>query len=206
MQNAQRITSRILSEAEQSKAALLEAAKADAAQKLAAAQAQADEILKQAAQETAVAAQAQKKRRLSAIDSELRKEVLSTRRTLLDNVFDKALQKLTDRPSADQVAMMASRIVEASPDGRGEIMLSAKDAAALGGQLLEKVQDLYSRSGLKPELKISSRTINTSGGFVLKIGDIDYNYTYDALVKASKEELESKVAALLFADETSGQS
>ena len=205
MQNAQKITDRILKEAKQSGAAMIEAANADAAKKLAAAQAQADEFIKQARQEASVAAEEHKRRRLSAIESELRKEVLATRRALLDGVFDKALKKLAAMSADEQVAMMAPRIIEASPDGRGEILLTKKDAGVFGEKLLTAVKDLYVKAGIKPELKVSAQNINVSGGFVLKTANIEYNNTYEALVKASKEDLERKVAAVLFEAKPSGQ-
>ena len=205
MQNAQKITDRILSEGKQAGALMIEAARADAAQKLAAAQAQADEFIKHAKQEVSAAAEEHKRRRLSAIESELRKEVLAARRALLDGVFDKALKKLAEMPADEQIAMMAPRIMEASPDGRGEIMLIKKDAAAFGDKLLTAVKELYDKAGVKPELSVSNLNNNVSGGFILKTANIEYNNTYEALVKASKEDLERKVAAVLFEAEPSGQ-
>jgi len=205
MQNAQKITDRIIKEAKEAAAAVIEAAKAEAAEKLAAAQAQADEFVKHGQQEAAQAAEEQKRRRLSAVDSELRKEVLAARRSLLDGVFDKALQKLAALKPEEQVAMMAPRIVEAAPDGKGQVFLAKKDAAAFGEKLMNAVNELYAKKGVKPELNIAKENISVTGGFVLKTANIEYNNTYEALIKASKEELERKVAAVLFDAGTGGQ-
>lgn len=204
MPKAEKITARILDEAEKSAAAVLEAARAEAERDLAAAQSQAEDVVRQGARDAINAAVEQKRHKLSAIESELRKEVLSVRRTLLDSVFDKALSKLVALPAETKIEMMAPRIMEASPDGRGELMLTERDAGDLGSRLLTLLGDLYAKAGVKCELAISAQRINASGGFVLKAGNIEYNNTFETLLKAAKDELESKVAALLFAEEQRG--
>jgi len=204
--NAEKITKRILEEAEQSAAAIVEEARKTAAEDLAAAQKKAEDILQQAAREATEAAAEHKKHKLAAIESELRKEVLATRRRLLESVFEKALTKLAAMAPEEQIKMMVSRILEAAPDGRGEILLTKKDAADLGPQLLAAVEKLYTSKGVKPELTISKQTINATGGFVLKAGNIEYNNTFETLIKASKGDLEGQIVSVLFAGETHGQS
>ncbi len=205
MQSTQKITERILNEAEESRNAVIASANSEAQKSLQKAKEQADAYTKQAAQEASQAAEEQKKRKLSAIESELRKEVLTVRRQILDSVFEKALSKLSAMSADSKIAMLAPRVYEASPDGRGEILMTAKEAAEFGSGLLSAVTELYAQKGIKTGLKISDRVINAGGGFILKIDDIEYNNTYDALVKVSKEELESRIAEVLFTEGTGGK-
>lgn len=205
MPNAQKITSRILEEAKKAAENIVAEAKAEANENLAAAKKEANEILKQADREASVLAGEQGKHKLSAIESELRKEVLSVRRKLIDSAFAKAMDKLVAMSPEAKVAMLAPRIMEASPDGQGEILMAGSDVTVVGPQLLEAVQKLYEAQGIKPQLIISQDTIKASGGFVLRKGNIEYNNTYETLLKSSQEELEGQVAAIIFADEISGQ-
>lgn len=205
MPNAQKLTSRILEEAQEAAEKIVAEAQVKAKENSAAARKEADEILKQADREAKIAAVEQKKHKLAAIESELRKEMLAVRRKLLDSAFAKAVEKLVLMKPETKVAMMAPRIVEASPDGQGEIMLTKEEAANIGPQLLEAANKLYAARGSKSQLTISEENVKSSGGFVLRKGNIEYNNTYETLLKSSKEELESQVADILFVDENRGQ-
>jgi V/A-type H+-transporting ATPase subunit E len=203
MQKTQKITSRILSEAKEYAEEVIAAAKAEADEKLEAARQQAEAIRRQSELEAFQAAEEHKKRRASAIESELRKEMLSTKRKLLDSVFEKALAKLAGMSSKEQIAVMVRRIMEVSPDGLGEVMLTKKDAGAFGNDLINALNEAYAKKGVKAGIKLSGQNINAIGGFILKIGDIEYNGTYEALVKLIKEEMEGKIALMLFPDDKS---
>lgn len=205
MPSAQKITSRIIEEAQQTAEAIVAEAKVKANENLTTAQKQADEILKQAAQEATNSAAELEKHKLSAIESELRKEVLSVRRKLLDSVFAAALDKLAFMQPEDKIAIMAPRIVEASPDGQGEILLTKQDADQFGPQLLDTVHKQYEAKGINPQLKLSTENVKARGGFILRNGNIEYNNTFETSLKSWKKELENQVAAILFADEVRGQ-
>lgn len=195
MQKAEKLTSRIIGEAQQISGEMIQAAQSGADENLALARTQAAEILEQARKDASLAAEEQKKRKLSAIKSELRKKILATRRALIESVFEQALERLAGMPADKQVAMLAPLVVQASPSGEGEILLAKKDAAEFGDKLLAAATKLYAGP---VALKISDKHHNGRGGFILRIGDIEYNNTYEALLKATKEELEGKVAAVLF--------
>ncbi|MFY9175086.1 MAG: V-type ATP synthase subunit E family protein [Peptococcia bacterium] len=205
MPNAQKIKSRILEEAQEAAARIIAEAEAQAKENITAAQKEADEILRQADQEATIAAVELRKHKLAAVESEMRKGLLTVRRNLLDSAFAKAVDKLVAMNPEDKIAMMAPRIVEASPDGQGEILMTREDAAQMGAQLLEAARKLYETRGIQSQLIISNENIKSRGGFVLRKGNIEYNNTYEALLKSCKEELESQVAEILFADETREQ-
>jgi V/A-type H+-transporting ATPase subunit E len=194
----QKITQRIIGDARQTAEEQMAAAKAEAAQKLADVKAQADQILRRAQAEAASTETVQRQRKLSAIDSELRKEVLATRRNLMDRAFERALGKMAAAPAEKQVAFLAARVAEASPEGIGEIMLTVADKAKFGDQLLQAAKALYAQKGVQESIRLSDQPIRATGGFILKIGDIEYNFTYDSLVKMSRDEMEGQVASILF--------
>jgi V/A-type H+-transporting ATPase subunit E len=203
MQSVEKITARILSEAEAAAKAVIDEARSSADAALKEQQSKADAIIEKAKNDAQPAAVEQKKRRLSVIDLELRKQVLATRRQLLDDAFNKALNALVSMPAEQQIAAMAPRIIAAAPKGEGEILLTKNDAMAFGERLLAASKELYKKAGVDCKLVLSQKHLNAGGGFILKLSDVEYNNTYEALLKASQEELESKVAAVLFADEVS---
>lgn len=202
MQNTQKITERILSEAEEAAKNVVDAAKAEAEANLKQAEERAEMLIKQAKQDAALAAEEHKERRLSAIDSELRRNILAVRRNLLDSVFDKALSVLKNKSANEKIDMFAQRVIKASPEGKGEIMLTARDKSEIGEKLLEAVKKLYGNNGIKADIKISDKSIDASGGFILKTGDIEINNTFETLIKASKGDIEGEIASILFPDDS----
>ena len=67
-----------------------------------------------------------------------------------------------------------------------EIIVSAKDKARLADVVKEKGYVL------------SDETRDIDSGFVVKNGDIEYNYSFDAIIMVQKEEMQITAAKILF--------
>jgi V/A-type H+-transporting ATPase subunit E len=80
----------------------------------------------------------------------------------------------------------------------GEVMLSEKDAARMDGRFIDNINKRLSASGGKGTITLSGDRIRTAGGFILKIGDMEINSTFEILFGMLRTELESDVVGILF--------
>ena len=68
----------------------------------------------------------------------------------------------------------------------GEIILSFEDRKAFGEKLAAEGYN------------VSSETRDIVKGFIIKKGDIEYNYSFDSIITVEKENIEQKAAKILF--------
>ena len=66
-----------------------------------------------------------------------------------------------------------------------EILVSEKDAARLADVVKEN------------EFTLSAQTADISGGFIVKNGDIEYNYSFESIITVEKEEIQQIAAKIL---------
>lgn len=48
------------------------------------------------------------------------------------------------------------------------------------------------------EFTLSAQTADISGGFIVKNGDIEYNYSFESIITVEKEEIQQIAAKILF--------
>ena len=152
-------------------------------------------------------------RLVSAAQMEARKTLLTAKQEMVERAYQRALEKLRSLPQEQYVELLAALLVRASSTGREEVVFStedregaAKEAAPelpLGdgvvANLLNKVAAGVSAFAQGTAmLAVSEETRDISGGFILKDGRIEVNCTFDALVRAEREQTAGEVAKLLF--------
>ncbi|MGN1231138.1 MAG: hypothetical protein ACI4TP_04490, partial [Anaerotignum sp.] len=67
-----------------------------------------------------------------------------------------------------------------------EIIVSAKDVSRLAAVVAEK------------GFVLSEKKADISGGFIVKNGDIEYNYSFESIITVEKEEIQQIAAKILF--------
>ena len=67
-----------------------------------------------------------------------------------------------------------------------EIIVSKKDAARLADVVKEK------------GFVLSEKTADIKGGFIVKNGDIEYNYSFESIITVEKEAIRQAAAEILF--------
>lgn len=191
------------------KARILEDAQAKASEIVAQARKEAQEILNQAKSEAA-----QKKadilkkaeadgneayRRLfSTAELEGRKELLRARQEMVEAAFRGALQKIVDLPDREYQKLLEDMVVRAATKGNGEILLSEKDRSRIDKDFLSNINKRLKDAGIEGNLVLSKDSIRTSGGFILRSGDMEVNSTFEILFGMLKPELENEVVKILF--------
>jgi len=175
----------ILLEAENRAKAVLADAEADALRR-------ASEIVSRAETE---AAEIMKKAE-SGARLEYGKRLLKERVALVDEVLQKALERLRALPDtaySDALKAMALRYAE---PGAGQMLVSAQDIKRLPADFEKALNRALAPKSAS--LTVNGRDGVTGGGFVLVYGDIEHNCTFPALLEAYRDELSDLVRGRLF--------
>ena len=219
------IIQRLNTDAKAETDALLEKARQEAAAVAARYQAQADKEVDDLAARNERLAAEREERLISAAQMEARKTLLTAKQEMVERAYQRALEKLRSLPQEQYVELLAALLVRASSTGREEVVFSTEDREGAGKAAVARANELLAKEAA-PELPlgdgvvanllnkvaagvsafaqgtamlaVSEETRDISGGFILKDGRIEVNCTFDALVRAEREQTAGEVAKLLF--------
>ena len=205
--------------------ALLDKARQEAVAITARYQAQADQEAANLAARNQRNAAEREERLVSAAQMEARKTLLTAKQEMVERAYQRALEKLRSLPQEQYVELLAALLVRASSTGREEVVFSPEDREGAGKAAVARANELLAKEAA-PELPlgdgvvanllnkvaagvsafaqgtamlaVSEETRDISGGFILKDGRIEVNCTFDALVRAEREQTAGEVAKLLF--------
>lgn len=192
-----------------------------------AAQAQADKETADTLARGQRAAQERLERLKSAAKMEQRKLELAARQEMLAQAFDLALEKLCSLPEEAYVQLLTRLVLEASTTGKEQLVFSPQDRARVGKQVVVAANEAMVKQ-VAPELPdaitdtkvgaflgkvvnsttamvtgtgmltLSEETRPMKGGFVLVDGDVEVNCAFETLVRLQREKLEKDVDQVLF--------
>ena len=193
MNGIEKIIDRISGDAQAEIDAVLNRAKAEAAEITAKyeaqAQAEAEDILARGKR----AAAEREERLVSVAQLECRKGQLAAKQEVIDASFKLALEKLLALPQEQYVALLAKLAVQAAPSGQGKLIFSQADRARVG-----KAVVLAANEKLNGSLTLAEETRPMNGGFILSDGRVEVNCSFETLVRLQKAELTGKVTGVLF--------
>ena len=196
MNGIEKISARILADAEAEAAAIRGQAEEKAAQIAA------DYDKKIAAEQQRLSAEAEAAKQLErdqgAARMAARRQLLETKQALVDKAFRQAEQQLRSLPQAEYEALCAHLACGASTSGCEELIFSAEDRERVGAAVTAKANELLQKAGKPAQLTLSAETRPIRGGVVLKNGLIETNCSLGTLVDGLRPELSGKVAARLF--------
>ena len=198
MEGIEKITARIIEDAEREIAAMQQETEEEVNTLLAQAQTEAEQESMELLVRGRRAAEERRERLSSSADMECRKLELAAKQELLQQSFDAALEELCALPQERYVTLLSALAVEASSSGRERMILSARDADRLGEDIVEAANAALQKAGRRGELTLSQETRPIPGGFILAEGDVELNCAFDTLIRLQREKLEKEVAAILF--------
>lgn len=117
---------------------------------------------------------------------------LASRRKLIQDVYDQVLEKLKALGKEEYLAFCGRLLREAS-EGGDEVAEISADEKYLTSEWFD---DFNARNGTK--VTLSDKRQNIAGGFLLNRGRVCINCSWDMLVQAAKEKLETEVVKRLF--------
>jgi len=123
---------------------------------------------------------------LSSAQMLAKKKILGIKQELIEQTIKKAKDKLLSYSDVEKEKIILSMLKKAVTNKNVEIILSPKDNLKLTASLLTA------------GYKVSETVRDILGGFILKDGDIEYNYSFEAIIAVQREELEQISAKILF--------
>lgn len=155
--------------------------------------AQAEELVRAAAARREQTAAESLRQADSADQLERRQCLLAERQACIDLAFAQAAAQLRSLPQKQYVQVLA-RFAAETGTGSEELIFSPADRDAVGTQVVERA------NAMKPgaAFRLSAETRETGGGVVLKSGDIEYNCTFPAQLRALRQSMAAEMASVLF--------
>lgn len=197
MNGIEKITNRIEEDVQKEVDALLQETRDKAAaiqaDYEARAKAESEAILKKGTQ-----AAAQREERLGGVSQlEARKMTLALKQEMVEKAFEKALSDLTGLPDEKYVSLLANLAVSASRTGREAVILSQKDRARFGKQVVTSANDILSKKGTGA-LTLAEETRPIAGGLILRNNKVETNCSFEVLIHLQREAIAVEVAGVLF--------
>ena len=198
MTGIEKITGRILADAQAEVDATLHAAESEAASIRAKFEAQArreaEEILRRGRER----AEERERNLAGTAQLEARKDTLAAKQAVLDRAFTLAQEQLCALPRAEYTAFLASLAARSSYSGTESIVLSPEDRDSLGETVVKSANERLAREGRPAGLTLAPDTRPTGGGLLLREGNIETNCTFETLLRLIRNKISGEVAAVLF--------
>ena len=126
-----------------------------------------------------------------ANDLEARKSILAKKQELISEAFEAAVSKLSKLPDGERAEALAGIALRAAKGGKGEIILSPAEKAAIGAKILEKTAE-------NKNITLSDETRDIGSGLVLRDGASEVDCTFRTLVMQLRDSMSREVADVLF--------
>ena len=123
-----------------------------------------------------------------------RKAVLALKQDMVSKSFDMATDKLVNLPEEQYVALLAKLAANASVTGDEEVVLNARDRAAVGEAVVKAANEKLADG----KLTLSDSCGDFKGGLILRRGSIEANCTAELLVDLCRGDLSAQLAKVLF--------
>ena len=198
MTGLEKIVEQILQEAKTSADKILSDANAQADAILAQARKDADKINKASEEKISDFKTSGQSRAKSSSDLKKRQAILKAKQEIINNIIDKAYNKLLELPDDKYFEMIEKCLEKSVQERAGKIYFSAKDAERLPSDMVGRIDKIAAAKG--GSLVISKETKNIDSGFVLVYGGIEENCSFKAIFNADREKLADKVNTFLFVD------
>ncbi len=225
MDGIERITEKINADVQAEIDTLMAQAKAEADQITADSKAKVDTLSQELAAQGKRAAAEREERMACVAQLDARKVILSAKQGLLNQAFDKALEKLCTMEDEAYTELLANLLVKASRTKKEQVAFSQKDRTRVGKAAVTRANEILAKRSAQnngisdnkaaspmdkvvtsvstsPQgstmLTLSEENRNIKGGFILIDGKVETNCSFETLVRLEKNSMSGEVAKLLF--------
>ena len=198
MSNISNLTSKILKDAEVKRDNILAVAEEEKAKILNKKKDEAETLEATMLEKAKSEAQTRKERVISGAELKARNEKLQAKQTVIQQVFEKAVEELCKLGKEEYLAFIKNGVTTLAVTGDENIILNAEGQKLVDDAFISEINNELSANGKVGNLKLSSTVGNFKGGFILEKNGIEINNTFEALVESMKEEMELEVAKALF--------
>ena len=94
--------------------------------------------------------------------------------------------------------MIEKMLLSGVETGEEEVVISARDRDRIDNNFIKSVNKEIQKQGKKGALTLAKDESPITGGFVLRRGNVEMDHSFASLIKSQKDDLEIKVADILF--------
>ncbi len=189
----EKITSKIISEAQELRDKTLSEAAAQSDAVLAEARKKADEMVEDSRKRGAEEKEKIISRRKSVADIDCRKVFLAKKQELIGQCFDRAVDDIIAMDKDRYTELLTALGTNSGMTG-GQLIFNENERAAIG----QKVVDALNSRIEGGSFSLSEETRPLRGGYMLMCGQTFINNTIEALVEEARPELTAEVAKMMF--------
>ena len=186
MNDGKIIIDKIMQEADAAAQAVLDRGQKEADEILRQAQDRADRLADRYTRDAETEADKAYAKEISGAEMKAKKAVLNEKQNILAEVIAEAEQKLLALDDKEYAEVIGGMLERLDPAYGKEIIVSEKDRDRLKAVIAEKGYTL------------SEKSSDIGGGFIVKNGDIEYNYSFESIITVEKEEIQQIAAKILF--------
>ncbi|MBQ6412391.1 MAG: Archaeal/vacuolar-type H+-ATPase subunit E [Ruminococcus sp.] len=157
------------------------------------AQRQAEQIIADGKERTALHVSDIKKRGESAADLEEKRVLLSTKQHIISQMLQNGLENAKHLPDDEYFSLILQMIGKYSLPQDGTILFGEKDLKRLPADFASKFND-----AAKGKIALSDKAAAIDAGFILQYGGIEENCSFDAIFASEAENLSDRAGRLLF--------
>ncbi|MBS4022270.1 MAG: V-type ATP synthase subunit E [Dethiobacter sp.] len=200
MSGADKLKSKILSEAEAQADQVLDNARQRTAVAVGKGEQEAAARMKTLLEQARLQAEERLRRAKTIADLDARKAILSAKEDMIEDSFKQALERLLNLEAAAYTEILFPMLLAAAQTGREEIIVSPKDSGLYTQDFLDRVNQALIQQGKEGKLTLSGEKREMQGGFILRFGDVEINASFNSILRMQRDQLEPEVAAILFID------
>jgi V/A-type H+-transporting ATPase subunit E len=155
-------------------------------------------IEKAAAEEGTRRAEDRHRKDIATAELELRKGILAEKQKLIQDVFEEAFSHLEKMKGEKYLEFLADLLMKTVETGQEEVIFSKDDARHAGQSFIDQINERLKKEGKTGKLRLVGEAREIGGGFVLRWSKKEVNCSLAALFGNKREELEPRVAEILF--------
>lgn len=201
--NAEQVVDKIVSQAQAEAESILNEARDKAAQQRVDLEKELAEFDEETQKLAKAAGEDKRRRMLAAARMKRAKQVLGAKVTILDEVFAKAQEAVSQLPEDEYLPLMSDLMKKAVETGDEEIIIG-KNEKRINENFIKKVNRELG-AGFKGNLRLSNKRADIDGGFILARGRVRINASSEVLIGRLRESMQIELAEELFSEQESAE-
>ncbi|MCL2827680.1 MAG: V-type ATP synthase subunit E family protein [Oscillospiraceae bacterium] len=198
MNGIDKITQRLIGDAEQEVAAIRAEAEGACAEVAKAYEQQAQDTFWQLVTAGKQAADLRGLCMFDAAALESKKRILTLKQEMVAQAFVEAEAQILNLPEEEYILLLAKLAAKAARTGEEQLIFSPKDRGLYGKRVTMVANEMLKRAGTSAAFTMGEESRDITGGVIVTDGRIDTNCSLEALIAACRRELTPVVAQILF--------
>lgn len=129
---------------------------------------------------------------------EAKKNILFTKQTIIDGIFDNVLEKIINLDDKQYCNFIKRIILHNIEKGDEIIFINSLDKEKISKDFIQEINCELKAKGKKGDLKLSPSYLQIKGGVVIGSNNIRKNSSLEIIFKKAREKLAIKISRYLF--------